>query len=215
MVRAVLLLIVSLQAIIVYRLRHLAEHVLLVVVVGEEVDIAIVLADNIVVVDELLLLRDHVLEVYHRPRLQLKIQEKLHVLTLQEVVLDDELEEVSDVLVLDTLLDRVLDAPDVLIVFVQVIFHSLSFDEVLLRRLVQDQYLLLLLFSGFAHLLDFPLQLLYASILSFSFAILSHLFDGVLNVLYLLGCQKYFGFPLSDLHRVERVLLVQLNEGLF
>ena len=138
------------------------------------------LAHDVIVVDELLLLRDHVLEVYHRPRLQLKIEEKLHILTLQEVVLDHEFEEVADVLVLDALDDGVFDVPDVLVVLVQVVLHCLSFDQVLLRRLVQDEYLFLLLFSGFAHLLDLPLQGLYASVLAFGLAVLSHLFDGVL-----------------------------------
>lgn len=47
------------------------------------------LANNIIVINELLLLRYHVLQIYHCPGLQLQVQQQLHVLTLQEVILDD------------------------------------------------------------------------------------------------------------------------------
>ena len=44
---------------------------------------------DVVVLNELLLLRDHVLQVDDGPRLQLQVQQQLHVLALEEVVLDD------------------------------------------------------------------------------------------------------------------------------
>jgi len=53
---------------------------------------------NIVVLDKLLLLANHVLQLDDGSSLQLQVKEQLHVLALQEVVLDDEFEEVFVVL---------------------------------------------------------------------------------------------------------------------
>lgn len=118
------------------------------------------LADNIIVIYELLLLRDHVLQVDHGAGLQLEVQEELHVLTLQEVVLDDQLKEISYVLVLNSLLDGIFDFPYILVVLVQVVLHGLTFYQVLLGRLIQNQDLLRLFIFVLGHLLYFLLEVL-------------------------------------------------------
>jgi hypothetical protein len=100
---------------------------------------------NIVVLDEFLLFCYHVFEVNNCPGLQLKVEEKLDVLTFQEIVLDNQLKIILDVFVFYTAMNRVTNVPDVLIVGVQTLLHRVSFYQVLLCGLVQNQNLLLLL----------------------------------------------------------------------
>ena len=80
---------------------------------------------DIIVLDELLLLSNHILQIDDRAGLQLQVQEKLHVLRLQEVVLDDELEEVSIVLHLDSLrvADRVTNVSNLGVILVKILLH--------------------------------------------------------------------------------------------
>ena len=81
----------------------------------------------IVVLDKLLLLGYHVLQVNYSACLQLQVQEQLHILTLKEVVLHHELQEVFVVLEFDPVCaDGVSDVLDLLVVFIQVLFHALS-----------------------------------------------------------------------------------------
>ena len=63
------------------------------------------IANNIIILNELLLLRDHVLQVNNSPRLKLQVEEQLHVLTLQEVVLYHKFQVVLHVVVADARLD--------------------------------------------------------------------------------------------------------------
>lgn len=51
---------------------------------------------DVVVFNEFLLLRYHVLQVVDCPRLQLQVQHQLHILAFKEVVLDDEVQEFGD-----------------------------------------------------------------------------------------------------------------------
>ena len=85
---------------------------------------------DIVIFDELLLFANHVLQIDDRPCLQLQVQQELHILTLQEVVLHDELEEVSIVLELDPVgvADGIADVADLRIVLVQILLHRLSLE---------------------------------------------------------------------------------------
>ena len=80
---------------------------------------------DIIVLDELLLLSNHILQIDDRAGLQLQVQQKLHVLRLQEVVLDDELEEVSIVLHLDSLrvADRVANVSNLGVILVKILLH--------------------------------------------------------------------------------------------
>ena len=80
---------------------------------------------DIIVLDELLLLSNHILQIDDCAGLQLQVQEKLHVLRLQEVVLDDELEEVSIVLHLDSLrvADRVANVSNLSVILVKILLH--------------------------------------------------------------------------------------------
>ena len=56
---------------------------------------------DIVILDELLLLADHILQVDDCASLELQVEQELHVLGLQEVVLDDKFQVVLVVLHLD------------------------------------------------------------------------------------------------------------------
>ena len=80
---------------------------------------------DIIVLDELLLLSNHILQIDDCAGLQLQVQQKLHVLRLQEVVLDDELEEVSIVLHLDSLrvADRVANVSNLSVILVKILLH--------------------------------------------------------------------------------------------
>ena len=80
---------------------------------------------DIIVLDELLLLSNHILQIDDRAGLQLQVQEKLHVLRLKEVVLDDKLEEVSIVLHLDSLrvADRVANVSNLGVILVKILLH--------------------------------------------------------------------------------------------
>ena len=75
-------------------------------------------ADYIVVFNELLLFSYHIFQIDDCPCLQLQIQKQLHVLTLQEVVLDDQLQVVLDVVILNAGLDGVPDVSNLLIIIV-------------------------------------------------------------------------------------------------
>jgi len=56
----------------------------------------------VVVLDVLLLLLNHVLEVHDGPGLELQVQKQLHVLALQEVVLNHQFQVVLNVSIFDS-----------------------------------------------------------------------------------------------------------------
>lgn len=58
-------------------------------------------ANNVIVFDELLLLSDHIFQIDDDPRLKLQIEQQLDILGLKETVLNNHLQEVSDVLHID------------------------------------------------------------------------------------------------------------------
>ena len=99
----------------------------------------------IIIFNELLLLADHILQVNNCSGLQLKVEKKLHVLRLQEVVLHHKLKEVLIVLHLDapTVANRVSDRANLRVVLVEVLLHRLPLDQILLCTLIKDLDLLL------------------------------------------------------------------------
>jgi hypothetical protein len=80
-------------------------------------------ANNIIIFNELLLLRDHVLQVNNSPSLKLQIEQQLHVLTFQEVVLYHQFQVVLHVVVADARLYGVSDVANLLVVRVQSLLH--------------------------------------------------------------------------------------------
>ena len=74
--------------------------------------------DYIVVFNELLLFSYHIFQIDDCSCLQLQIEQQLHVLTLKEVVLDDQLKVVFDVIILNPGLDGVPDISNLLIIIV-------------------------------------------------------------------------------------------------
>ena len=87
----------------------------------------------------------------------------------------------------------------------------MPFNQILLRRLIKDQYLLLLLLDGDLETFNLLLALLHVDLVLVLFACtLERFFD----VLDLLGHQKCFGLSLPDLHGIKGVLLVELDQSL-
>jgi hypothetical protein len=91
---------------------------------------------DVVLFYELLLFGNHILEVNYCARLQLQVQQQLHVLALEEVVLNHELQEVAHVLVYDALVDRTPDRLDLLVVLIQLLLHRLPLYQILFRAFI-------------------------------------------------------------------------------
>ena len=164
----------------------------------------------IIIFNELLLLADHILQVNNRSSLQLKVEKKLHVLRLQEVVLYHKLEEVLIVLHLDapTVANRVSDRANLRVVLVEVLLHRLPLDQILLCTLIKDLDLLLVKHDL---LLEHrgPIPVLLSITLTVFFV-----HNHVVDLLDLLEHEDHFGLSFADLERVSCILFVELNKGL-
>ena len=90
----------------------------------QRLTVALSCCPDIIVFNELLLLADHIFQIDNGPSLELQVQEQLDVLTLKEVVLNNQLEEVFVILQFYARsVDRLFDFSDLLVILVQILLH--------------------------------------------------------------------------------------------
>ena len=87
----------------------------------------------------------------------------------------------------------------------------MSLNQVLFGTFVENEDLLLLLNNGFLQ----ALLLFFHALKIRLVAVFLIRYDRLLNIFNLLGHQKHFGLPFPNLHRVDGILFVELNERLF
>jgi hypothetical protein len=166
---------------------------------------------NIIILNELLLLAYHILQVNDSSSLQLQIKEQLDVLRLKEVVLDHQLNVVFVVLVNNSVAraELISHTSDFGVEAVQGLLHILTFLEVGLGTFSKYFNLLLVLLDLLVHLVALELD-------GVDLGLRGVLFGGK-DVFYFfegLNLKEKFSFSFSDIKSVGGVLLVQFNQGL-